>query len=69
MYISNFQADGAHMLSIGKQKLSISEPILGISSTRTLIPSLTNHCKFWQKYGRRLEKGRLENTRLIVQKW
>ena len=40
MYISNFQADGAHILSISEQILSISKHILGKSSMRTLIQSL-----------------------------
>ena len=51
MYISNFQADGTHILSIGKQKLSISEHILGISLTRTLIPSLIITASFGRNTG------------------
>ena len=40
MYIFNFQAAGTHMLSIIKLILSTSKHILGISSTRTLVPGL-----------------------------
>ena len=40
MYISNFQPDGTHILSMSKHILGISKLILGINSTRALIPGL-----------------------------